>query len=83
MAARTGRPARDQRLAVAKRTLADINISIGRHVTMCYRCSSARGDTARLCDTSWELAKAQARAQAEVRHADDAIRLRPVQGSLW
>jgi hypothetical protein len=70
-------------LRAARAALADANVAMGRHYTMCARCGLAHGDTARFCDAGWELAKDQSRAAAAVRHITEAAELRPVQGMLW
>jgi len=71
------------RLRQARQHLAAVNVMIGRHVTGCSRCALARQYVAKRCDAGWELAKAQARAQAAVRRLEDEMAGQPVQGTLW
>lgn len=83
MASRAYRTAVPAELGRTRRELQSVNLRIGRHVTMCARCSRAGRKTQEMCDQGWELAKAQSRAQNAVRRAEDRASSRPVQGSLW
>ena len=71
------------RLREARQQLAAVNITIARHVTGCSRCALARQDVQKGCDTGWELARAQARAQAAIRRLTGPSPSAPVQGTLW
>ena len=83
MATRTRqRPAKD-RVTAARQYLADANIAMGAHYTMCYQCSSAGQDTRRLCDTGWELAKLITARKSAVRHIEEPSGPQLVQGTLW
>ena len=83
MARRPGRPVALDELRAARRKLADVNVTMARHFTMCARCCHAQGHTDRFCDTGWDLAKQQARAAALVRKYTEPKPAAPVQGVLF
>ena len=83
MASRTHRAPVIDRLSQARQQLAAVNVMIGRHYMGCSRCPLAGGDVAKRYDTGWELAKAQARAQAAVRRLSEPAPGAPVQDTLW
>ena len=83
MAPRTRQTPVINRLREARQQLAAVNITIARHVTGCSRCALARQDVAKRCDTGWELAKAQARLQSDIRRLAEPAPGAPKQLTLW
>ena len=83
MASRTHRDPVIDQLSQARQQLAAVNITIGRHYMGCSRCALAGQDVHKRCDTGWELAKAQARLQSDIRRLSGPAPGALEQLTLW